>query len=401
MKKAILIFGLFFLCTQLSLPCTSIIVSGKYTANGLPLMWKHRDTDNLHNVIRYFNDGKYRYVGIVNANDLGGKKVWIGYNDQGFAIMNTVSYNIMDPDDKSQKKSQEGILMKMALMHCANLEDFENLLDTLSRPIGVKANFGCIDADGGAAYYETNNFTYRKLDVNDPKLAPFGYMIHTNYSFTGDPETGQGYIRYMATSDLFYKAAQKKAISARFILTQGSRNLVHGLTENDLRKAFTDEPECMMPFRDYVPRVSTASAAVIEGAPKSLGPEYMTMYTLLGWSLTTPVVPVYLAAEKELPAFMKPGADTRSMLSSFAYDLKMKVFPYQRGHMNYYININALLKRDGEGLLQKVERLEDPIWQRMGELQISLNGNAGDQNRFADFYTWLQLHLNNQYFSLN
>ena len=59
---------------------------------------------------------------------------------------------------------------------CKNQQDFEHFLDTLSRPMRVEANFGIIDAYGGAAYYETNNTRYYKKDVNDPNLAPDGIL---------------------------------------------------------------------------------------------------------------------------------------------------------------------------------------------------------------------------------
>ena len=83
-----------------------------------------------------------------------------------------------------------------ALGECRTLEDFEKFLDRHKRPIGVEANFGVIDAFGGAAYYEVNNQGWTKLDVNDPKIAPEGYIVYTNHSFTGRFNDGMGYIRY-------------------------------------------------------------------------------------------------------------------------------------------------------------------------------------------------------------
>lgn len=39
--------------------CTTAIISGKYTKNGKPLLWKHRDTWAVNNKIMHFKDGKY------------------------------------------------------------------------------------------------------------------------------------------------------------------------------------------------------------------------------------------------------------------------------------------------------------------------------------------------------
>ena len=117
--------------TLISNSCTSIIVSGKYTKDGRPLMWKNRDTWALNNKLMYFNDGKYKYIGLINSTDPVGKSVWIGYNETGFAIMNTNSYNLNDPDDKTKMAGLEGRLMKKALQTCRTVDDFENLIKSL------------------------------------------------------------------------------------------------------------------------------------------------------------------------------------------------------------------------------------------------------------------------------
>jgi hypothetical protein len=187
-------------------PCTTAIVSGKVTTDGRPLLWKHRDSSDELTSIIYFNNGKYDYIGLVNSSDKEKDEVWVGYNEAGFAVMNSASYNLKDEDDNTALKDREGIIMRMALQRCASLTDFETLLDTLPKPLGVEANFGVIDAMGGAAYYETDNYRYNKTDVNDHKTAPGGYLIRTNYSFTGNPEEGYGYIRYNTAEKLFEKA---------------------------------------------------------------------------------------------------------------------------------------------------------------------------------------------------
>jgi hypothetical protein len=76
------------------------------------------------------------------------------------------------------------------------------MLETLPKPLGVEANFGVIDANGGAAYYETANYKFEKFDANDPTVAPDGYLIRTNYSFSGEENKGLGYIRYATAADL-------------------------------------------------------------------------------------------------------------------------------------------------------------------------------------------------------
>ena len=188
--KYLLLLSVFFLITlNLSVEaCTSIIISGKSTPDGRPIMWKNRDTDTYQNAIKFFDDGKYSSLGLIDSDDPSGESVWIGYNSAGFAIMNTASYNLI-MNDSIDLKDREGIVMREALMQCATVAEFESFLNNYQKPLGVEANFGVIDAVGGAAYFEVSNFSYKKLDVNDPALAPMGYMIHTNFSFTGDPNS--------------------------------------------------------------------------------------------------------------------------------------------------------------------------------------------------------------------
>ena len=179
MKKLLLLFVLCLCFPVVDKACTSIIITGKATPDGRPLMWKHRDTGAPYNHIGYFDEGGYRFLGLVNSDDPEGA-VWTGSNETGFSIMNTASYNLKDDDIKEM--DQEGNLMRKALRVCKTVQDFEHFLDTLPRPMHVEANFGVIDAYGGAAYYETNNERYYKKDANDPNLAPEGYLIYTNFS---------------------------------------------------------------------------------------------------------------------------------------------------------------------------------------------------------------------------
>ena len=188
--------------------CTTAVVSGKYTEDGRPVLWKHRDSDFNNNKLMYFTDGKFDYIGLVNSEDIKGEQVWGGTNSTGFSIMNAALYDV-NLDYDGDYKDREGYVMKMALQQCATLEDFEKFLNDLPKPMGVAANFGVIDAHGGAAYYETDNNAFVKFDANDPRVAPNGYLIRTNHAFTGKKDEGFGYIRYENAHDLFSNAFVK------------------------------------------------------------------------------------------------------------------------------------------------------------------------------------------------
>ena len=201
--KRIILSALFTLLMAFTLTesyaCTSAIITGKLTKDGKPLLWKHRDTGELNNRIEYFKGPKYTFLALVNSPDSGGI-AWTGTNNVGFSIMNTASYNLRDANDGVDDKEmdREGELMFKALGECRTIEDFEKFLKKYKKPFGVEGNFGVIDAEGGAAYFEVNNTRWEKIDVNDPKIAPQGYLVYTNHSYTGRLNEGMGYIRYTA-----------------------------------------------------------------------------------------------------------------------------------------------------------------------------------------------------------
>ena len=42
-----------------SYACSSVVISGKVTPDGRPLLWKHRDSDYLQNSVKFFKGEKY------------------------------------------------------------------------------------------------------------------------------------------------------------------------------------------------------------------------------------------------------------------------------------------------------------------------------------------------------
>lgn len=233
MKKIVLIFCLIVISTEL-FPCTSAVISAKASADGRPILWKHRDTGEAENKLVRVRGEKYDFTGLCNVSDSLNSNVWMGSNDAGFSIMNTASYNIAADVAWNRPKDLEGVFMRRALEICATIDDFETFLDTTSGKRGVEANFGVIDAAGGAAYYETGFYRYVKYDVNDPADAPAGFLIRTNFSFAGDDKNGQGYVRYTETMDLFNRQILKGGLDVEFILKKATRNMHHGLMKRDI-----------------------------------------------------------------------------------------------------------------------------------------------------------------------
>lgn len=376
--------------------CTVAVISGKYTKDGRPLLWKNRDTWAIHNQIMYFNDGKYEYMGLVNSADKSGKSVWIGQNSKGFAIMNSASYNL-NFGDTNKLTGLEGKMIKNALANCATIADFEKMMDEMKRPTGLEANFGVIDAQGGAAMYEFNNKGYVKFDANDPKVAPFGYIIRANYSFTGRYGTeSSGYIRFNTANELFYDAVASNTFDAQFILQDVTKSLKHSLLKVDLFKDYAEIPENTPTysfFHDFIPRKSSASACVIQGVKKGENPELSTLWSVVGFPLTSIAIPTWVKGKTTFPKILKRDEQLKdSPVCYAALKLKEEVFPIRWGKFasKYYIDINALTNDDNSGIYQKIKPYENDIfsetnikleeWRKSGMKKSDLEAFYSDLN---------------------
>ena len=288
MNKAVYLFIavlLLFFSTKAA-ACTSVIISGKSTPDGRPVMMKHRDTGELNNRIQWFEGEIYNFVALVNASwekerqasyPYAAGEAWTGSNSAGFSIMNTATYDLKDDDVPIEMMDREGELMYRALEICSNLADFEMFLDTLSRPMGVEANFGIIDAHGGAAYYEVNNYKWVKFDVN---TIDEGYMVVTNFTRTGRVQDRKGVDRFEKASEIM------KGLSPSDYNHKGLINSISRSGKPILRNI-------------------TSASIVIEGVADGGNPLHTVMWTCLGYPTCVPYIPVMVLDKDRVPSYMK------------------------------------------------------------------------------------------------
>ncbi len=335
--------------------CTSVIISGRVTSDGRPLMLKHRDTGEMNNRIEYFRGPQHSFIGLVNSPSQGGE-VWTGLNEAGFSIMNTASYNIKDDTVPQSEMDCEGQLMFRALGECKSLADFEFLLDALPRPMGVEANFGVIDACGGAAYYEVNNDSWVKFDVNQSES---GYRVVTNFSESGREEDVMGYERFLSASDIMseLRSSRKvwKSLNHSDLFNYISRSYRHSVTginyEKDWkflsrRTSFTG----IGVDQDFIPRKSTSASIVIEGVADGENPARSVMWTILGYPACSVAVPLMVTDSDRLPSYVKSSeSSANSEICSLALKIKSDfVFPFRISNGEKYIRLDNVLKGVGE-----------------------------------------------------
>ena len=366
MKKQLSLLLLLTIFTVDIFACTSAIFTGKITADGRPLMWKHRDTGQENNKIEYVTGEKYKFLALYNSPD-NLKEAWTGTNEVGFSIMNTASYNLKYDDVPSNQMDREGEVMYKALATCKTLKDFEKMLDNYKRPMGVEANFGVIDAEGGAAYYEVNNDSWTKIDVNDPKIAPQGYIVYTNHSNTGKLNDGMGYIRYTNADKIVKQHLSRNGeFTPKWIMQNLSRSYYHSVLGIDLLKDKEVVEKCGGWFidQDFIPRRSSTCSIVVSGVKKGEDPKNTIMWTNLGYPTVGITVPLMVVNGSNQPAYMLSSNESQNAyMCDWNLKRKHQIFPIKRGNGKQYMNVNLIEKFMNEALVieNKVFEMSKPI----------------------------------------
>lgn len=348
--------------------CTSAIISADRNPYGRPILWKHRDTSAIDNKVEYVaaGPGEFSYVALFNAADKKLEEAWIGMNEAGFAVMNTASYNIKDDKVPNSKMDKEGKLMTVALRKCRTVEDFDSLLRVLPRPMGVEANFGVIDAYGNGAYFETNNHSFKRFDLKD---ADNGVLVRTNYSHSGRPNEGYGFVRESNACHLLAPYIKEGGITPEILTEEVSRSFWHDMKGRDYAIA----GERWVIDQDFIPRYKSTATVAIEGCrpinPSSVPDsgevvkEYR-MWTGLGYPPCSEIRAVKCAPDGVDAELRGTLANGHSPLSDKAHKMRDEVFPLRKGNGDKYIDIQKLYNADGTGYAQQFKKLNHATYQR-------------------------------------
>jgi hypothetical protein len=376
--------------------CTSVIVSGRVTKDGRPMIFKHRDSGKVHNMMMVVQGQRYRYLGLVNAEDTTPVDVWGGHNEAGFGIINTAAYNL---NGDGGDTDGDGIFIRKALELCASLEDFERLLDTVKKPMDINSNFAVLDAKGGCAYYETGNYNYVKFDVNDPSVAPDGYLMRTNFGTTGNHKLDQGVERYQAITAFMAEACKEGHLEHDYLITHISRYLKHGVTQLEMYDMMpeTETDTCYVSFHDYITRYSTASVVLVQGVRPDESPLNTISWTIMGWPLTTIAMPLALLPSGKLPALVTDDGTGHSRLNEMGLELKSHVFTLKKGNnTSFYGNLAPLINKQGTGILQQILPIEEEVMHRGEEAVVALRMTRNTQAMEA-YYDWVDAYVAEQY----
>ena len=346
--------------------CTSAIISGKITPDGRPVMWKNRDTSDLLNCVRYMKGEKYNFIAVTGYAK-NPRSIWIGTNEAGFSIMNTVSYNLIEKKEGEKTGSRNGTVMRRALEICATVDDFKHYLDTLKRPMLVETNFGVIDARGNGAYFEVDHTHYTEYNVNDPSVAPHGYLVRANFSVSGKLNEGAGYVRYQQAEQEIFTASVTNEITPQWLFSNLSRSFANPLMGIDLKSGDFNKPKTNGWFVEqyFIARKKSSCAVVIQGVKPDEDASFTTMWTVIGYPPVTPAIPVWVkGAAGKLPRLLSvAGEKFDSPLCDATSLLRDRVYSYTReNNAETYFHWELLFNKKGNGYMQLNEDIEQELF---------------------------------------
>jgi hypothetical protein len=350
-------------------PCTTAVISGRATPDGRPLLWKNRDFWQPHNEVVYFRGQRFDFVAVVNAGAT--QNVYLGVNSAGFCLENSVSKDLSgEPGDGPGN----GALIKHALEHCATVDEFESLLQrTNAAGRRTRANFGAIDAQGGAAMFEAGPTSYTRFDANDPRVAPLGFIVRSNFSATGQgldlsamEQAGEfqrldgveSARRYQRGYALCRAAVEHKRLDVRYLLRQVVRDMADRL-EQPLPGNVDGGPQAPLAQAADIDhtlcRRTTVSAAVFQGVLPGEDPALTTMWVLLGQPAFSIAVPCWPAAHVVAPQLGSPEGSRLCTLSLELYGARFDTAAQR------------LLTADLPRLWQQTFELEDTLLQQTAQ----------------------------------
>ncbi len=283
--------------------CTSAVASGAVTADGRPLLWKNRDTSRRDNEIVHFaaTDGAFAFVAVCNAGQTSA--VWGGLNDHGFAVINTLTPDLRSLGTRSAKGLANGSLMKRALETCATVDEFEQLLErTNETGRRTIATFSVIDAQGGAATFETGPGAFVRFDADSQAAANAltrGLSIRSNFTYTAhdlSPENVNAQ-SLRALDNVGSKGRHDRAAALCLPLALDSVLSVETLLSDVIRDQALDEspPPALLNTSNTLSRRTSVSAMVFHGAKPGEDPLTATMWVVLGEPALSCAIPVWVA----------------------------------------------------------------------------------------------------------
>jgi hypothetical protein len=295
--------------------CTIMVISGRATTDGRPILWKNRDVTRADQKYCYIpaREDEYgtTYGFISNFYADNPYRCYMGVNEVGLAVIDANCYNLTD---NRKDGLDDGDIMRLALERCENINDWEQLLNVTSM-FGRKDPqlYGVMDASGAAKLYECGNTNYTVYDANDPDDAPDGLIVRSVFAFSGwYPD--QGLQRYNRARLLVDDRLAEGPFDPSYILRVMSRDFSLACQHNSPNDPYPlpyyghqgNHPVGFVNTSETINRYKTRSCSVIRGVLPDEDPRLTTTYAILGQPVLSIAIPLWVASES-MPSFLSTG----------------------------------------------------------------------------------------------
>jgi len=359
--------------------CTTAVISGAASDDGRPLLWKNRDSSFRENSVVRFCGPHYDFIGVINSGDT--TQVWMGLNTAGFAIMNSESM-----DQEGDSADCEGYFMKQALGLCGSVDEFESLLKSTNHPNrGTRANFGCIDASDGAAFFEAGNHTFTRLDARDTTLQKQGFLVRANFSMTGQGPEGYGSWRYHRARRLLTGLVATGSLNYRSLFDLVVRDLVSDELDPyplPYRGSWDGAAAGLIRAQNTINRHSTVACAVFHGVKKGENPTLATMWITLGQPVASIALPLWPRAGS--PSEIWRGEGGSALNRQF---LRIRDQMYPDRERKQYLDTRQLKPKSA--WVEKRNRLEERVFSQSEEAMKSWRNKQPSAEELARLQTRL------------
>ena len=335
-----------------------LAVSGRLTTDGRPLLWQNRDSDNPSVKAFAFEGPDYDFIGIIDAEDTS--RVWMGLNTAGFGLVGTPA-----PDLAGRPRADEGTWIKLALGRCGRVEHFEDLLrDSTAAGKGVNANFACFDAYGRALVFEVSHDRFTAFDTENPLQAPEGFLVRSNFSFTGSGSKASGAWRYHRVHELLREALTDSILDLSYLASKVARDLKS--TEMDpyplpYEGSYEDAPAGFAKVDDSINRDSTVCAVLIRGVGPNENARFATLWCFLGQPVCTVALPLWPKSGK-VPSQLDGSGE--AWVNVVAQRTRDRL--YENPDWPEFLNTKTLVSGRSP-ILPQIEAVEASLFQRVEE----------------------------------
>ncbi len=255
------------------------------SSDNRPMLWINMESDNNNIHLFYFRGRHYDFISIIENKDTS--RVLMGMNTAGFALVYTTAF-----DQTGDSLADNSQFTKSALGLCGKVDDLKELLQK-NHP---NANFGCFDVYGNCAVFESGLDQIKEYNVTDSTDAADGFLVRSNFSFSGKKDVPGTSWRYHRACELLSSAVETHNLDYKYLIQHVARDLKNADMDPyplPYKQQFRNAPEGFIKTNDSINQSRTVVSAVFMGASKQNNAEPASLWIIPGEPVCGVAVPLW------------------------------------------------------------------------------------------------------------